>query len=111
MKNIRVKLELDYFKENDFIVVYAPALELSAYGSTLSDANKSFNETLEIFFEELMDSNKLLETLLELGWVLQKKPIAKYTPPEPKLKTRPSKQLCTSKQLIKKSEKFVNIPI
>ncbi len=80
--NIKVKLRVVLFKEDNTIIAYCPALDLSGYGETEAEAKKSF----EIVFSEFIDytSKKgTLETELKrLGWVKKSKYASRLTPPD-----------------------------
>lgn len=67
IKNINLKVQVLFKKEGDFYVAYCPALELSGYGYSKSDAKKSFSENLEIFIEEVNEKGTLDKVLLDLG--------------------------------------------
>lgn len=71
MKNIEVNLQLFMMKQGDYYVAYAPALELSAYGSTMEEAQKDFRQVLHIFLEETTETHTLTDVLLDLGWKLR----------------------------------------
>ncbi len=64
----QLKLSLILLKEGKKIVAYSPELDLSTCGNTVKTAKKRFDELLEIFFEELAESNNTANVLLNLGW-------------------------------------------
>ncbi len=79
---INVNLLVVFVKErNNCIVAYCPALELSAYGDSLSEAKYSFEQTFELFLEEIGEKGTLNEVLLGLGWTLKKVPSPEFSPP------------------------------
>lgn len=112
MKNIQVDVQIFMIKKGDFYVAYAPALELSAYGPTIEEAQKDFEQVLRIFLEETTEAHTLTDVLLDLGWKLQRKPVAKYTPPvfnRNSIKT--GKRLTQTSRFIKTDRKPIRIPV
>jgi len=63
-----VRLTVQFLQEGDTIVAYCPSLDLSAQGASLEDAKKAFQETFELFIEELNKAGKLEDVLEECGW-------------------------------------------
>jgi hypothetical protein len=62
------RLDLLSFKEDNVFFVYAPALDITGYGYTETEAQHSFVETLETFLD-FTQKNKTLEgELNRLGW-------------------------------------------
>lgn len=70
MKKLQLNFNLpvSILKEDKQFVAYTPALDLSTSGNTLEEAQKNFNEAVNIFFAELMETGTLDEVLNELGW-------------------------------------------
>lgn len=71
-QQIEVGLQIAFLKEDNFIIAYSPALDLSAYGESEKEAQKAFETTFLIFLEEMMKKGTLLSELLRLGWELKK---------------------------------------
>jgi len=67
-----------FVKEEDYIVAYCPALELSAYGKTEGEAKKAFEESLELFVQEITRKGTVDKVLRKLGWVPN---LRSYQPP------------------------------
>jgi hypothetical protein len=65
------KLSLLSFNEDETVIIYAPALDLSAYGYDIEDAKKSFAIALEEFFRYTVNKNTLLPELKKLGWQIK----------------------------------------
>ena len=65
------QLSLLSFREDNMIIIYAPALDLSAYGNDLEDAKKSFSIALEEYFRYTTNKNTLLAELKRLGWEIK----------------------------------------
>ena len=61
------------FKEDDVFFLYSPALDLTGYGVTEKEAQKSFEETLGQFLDYSTKKNTLLSELRKLGWKVSKK--------------------------------------
>jgi hypothetical protein len=55
MSNIQISLSLVEFMEDNFYIVYSPALDLSGYAMTAEEARQSFTETLAYFLEHALD--------------------------------------------------------
>jgi predicted RNase H-like HicB family nuclease len=85
-RTVGISIEVDLFKEGDYIVAYCAALELSSFGKDKVEARKNFEEALNIFIEETHTRGTLENVLLDLGWSLRKKPTAIYTPPTQRTK-------------------------
>ncbi len=78
-----VGLSLVEFKEDDVIIIYSPALDLSGYGHSALEAKDSFSETLHEFFRYTNNKKTLDKVLKKLGWSIKgskKKP--KFNPPK-----------------------------
>lgn len=68
MPSFMNRLDLLFFKEDNVFFVYAPALDITGYGLTETEAQQSFVETLETFLD-FTQKNKTLEGELQrLGW-------------------------------------------
>jgi len=80
-QTVKVNLQVKLIRDGDYIVAYAPALELSSYARTPEKARQVFNEALKLFLEDTTERGTLERILLELGWTLRKVPEARYTPP------------------------------
>lgn len=65
---IQVKIPVIFLKEGDQFVAHSPALDVATAATTYEDVKKRFSESVEIFFEELIEKGTLNEVLQELGW-------------------------------------------
>lgn len=81
-KTYDINVHVLMIQEDDCLVVYCPALDLSSYGQTEDEAKNAFEEALEIFIEETERKGTLEKVLLDLGWTLRQKPSFQYQPPE-----------------------------
>ena len=68
IKPSQINLRVDFIKQGKSYIAYAPALDLSTSGKTLKEAQKRFEEAVDIFFEETVEHNCLEKVLTELGW-------------------------------------------
>jgi predicted RNase H-like HicB family nuclease len=76
---MKIELRIDYFEEDGTIVALCPELQVSSFGDTLDDAEKSIKEALDLFFEGCETLGTTNEVLEESGfrkageqWVLRK---------------------------------------
>lgn len=65
---IETNLSLLSFKEDKTHIVYSPALDLSGYGYSETEAKKSFMEALGEFFRYSTNKETLVKELKRLGW-------------------------------------------
>lgn len=56
------------FKEDDTFISYCPALDLSGYGLSESEAKESFAQTLGMYIEYCLNKNTLVKDLQKHGW-------------------------------------------
>ena len=56
------------FKEEDTFISYCPALDLSGYGLTETEAKESFAQTLGMYIEYCLNKNTLVKDLQKHGW-------------------------------------------
>jgi predicted RNase H-like HicB family nuclease len=82
---MKIELSIEYFEENGTIVALCPELQVSSFGSTLEEAERSIMEALDLFFEGCETLGTLEEVLEEAGfrqvddtWV-HRKPIKTMT--------------------------------
>ncbi len=103
---VHVMLEVDLYKQGDYIVSYCPSLELSSFGITEAEAKEGFEGALHTFIEDTHYKGTLERVLLDLGWSLTKLPKAKYQPPIHKVRTK-----ARNASLIRTFNEKVAIPI
>ncbi len=65
---MRIDLHIDYFEEDGTIVALCPELQISSFGDTLDEAEKSIKEAMELFFEGCETLGTLNEVLEESGF-------------------------------------------
>lgn len=79
-QKFHVGLSLVEFYEEDVVIIYSPALDLSGYGYSVEEAKNSFSESLQEFFRYTHNKNTLDTVLKNLGWSIKgtkKKPTFK----------------------------------
>ncbi|MGF1603428.1 MAG: type II toxin-antitoxin system HicB family antitoxin [Thermosynechococcaceae cyanobacterium] len=69
MQNIQLKVEI--FQEDNLYVGICPALNVSSFGETVTEAKKSVQEALEAFIEECTEMQTLTDVLDEAGLTLK----------------------------------------
>lgn len=65
---MEIELHLDYFEEDGTIVAVCPELQVSSFGDTLEEAEKSMKEALDLFLEGCETMGTLNEVLEESGF-------------------------------------------
>ncbi len=79
---VEVDIPLISFKEDDTIIIYSPALDLSGYGENEEEARNSFGIALEEFIKYTLNKKTLKSELEKLGWkLINKKSHKTYVPP------------------------------
>jgi predicted RNase H-like HicB family nuclease len=78
---VSVELPVTFIEEGGSVVAYTPALDLSTAGKNLEEAKEMFNEAVQIFFDDLIESNTVDEVLAPLGWTRETES-AQWQPPK-----------------------------
>jgi predicted RNase H-like HicB family nuclease len=65
---MKIHVHIDYFEEDGVIVALCPELQVSSFGDTLTEAEQSIREALELFFEGCEAMGTLDEILEESGY-------------------------------------------
>lgn len=65
---IRTELSLIYFVEEGTHIIFSPALDLSGYGNSETEAKESFQIVLQEFISYGMNKKTLLRDLEDHGW-------------------------------------------
>ncbi len=76
--NILLKVPVAFFEEDGTWLAYCPSLNLSTYGRSKKQVESRFEETIQIFLEDVLSKGTLDEYLRTCGWTAGRK---KYTPP------------------------------
>jgi len=79
MPHINVQLPVALIKEDNQIVAYTPALDISTVGGNEAEAKERFNELVLMFFEDLIENNTVDAVLIDLGW---RKNEQQWVPPQ-----------------------------
>lgn len=66
------RLTVITFEENGIHFYYAPALDLTGYGKSDEEAQKSFDVTLEQFVNYGLHKKTFFDELKKLGWSVKK---------------------------------------
>lgn len=69
---IDVELAIIEFKEDGLYFLYSPALDITGYGKTKSEARESYRLTVEEFMRYTINKRTLLKELEKLGWTISK---------------------------------------
>ena len=75
---IQFNLPVSLIQEDEQIVAYTPALDISTSGKDEAEARERFGELVNMFFKDLVENGTLEEVLLDLGW---QKHEMKWNPP------------------------------
>lgn len=78
MKTLNLKIPISIFKEGRTYIVHCTILDVSGVGRTQKQAQKRFQQSAAIFFEETLQHGTLNEVMTDLGWHQIKKT---WTPP------------------------------
>ena len=68
MKKRQIQLQVSFLKEGNRFVAYSPALDFSTSGKTLKEAQRMFDEGVNVFFDELEHMGTTEEVLMSMGW-------------------------------------------
>jgi hypothetical protein len=74
------RLEVLSFREDATHFIYAPALDLTGYGNSETEAQDSFLVTLESFLDIATSQNTLIYELKRLGWKASDDPSVFHAP-------------------------------
>lgn len=67
-KVVKVELNVEYFEEDGAIVALCPDLQVSSFGDTIEEAERSIQEALELFFDGCQIQGTTDEVLEESGF-------------------------------------------
>lgn len=79
--NISVNLPIILFEEDGCQIMYCPALDVSGYGKTESEAQESFHISLGEFFLYTTRKKTFKMVLQNLGWTIRKSKFKPMHPP------------------------------
>ena len=82
-RKIVVGLTLLEFEEDNTIIIYSPALDLTGYGYNIQEAKDSFINVLQEFLNYSQNKKTIEKYLQKMGWkILGSKKKPKFTPPK-----------------------------
>ena len=112
IQEIKCRLAVIVFEDDGNHIFYCPALDLSGYGKSESDAYKSFHEVLSEYFRYTSNKGTLAEDLKKLGWTLKKSIKNRAIPPALSylLETNEDFSRIFNEFDFKKTETEVNLP-
>jgi len=93
---LNVSLSIISFEDSGSIVFYCPALDVSGYGKSDSEAEHSLFTSMSEFFTYTLNKNTFLSELRRLGWTIRNSKRKPMTPP-------------TMTRLLEENENFSNI--
>ena len=70
---LKARLSVYSFTEDNMHIIYCPALDLSSYGATESDAMRSFEQTFSMHFSYCLNKDTLFDDLKAHGWIVRSK--------------------------------------
>ena len=65
---LKAHLDLYSFLENNIHIIYCPALDMSGYGESEEDAQKSFEEVFTSSMKYMVNKSSLHDDLKKHGW-------------------------------------------
>ena len=68
MKEITAEIQVLFFQEDDSVIAYSPAFDLSTCGVTREEASERFAEAISLFLTEAAKMGTLDEVMEECGW-------------------------------------------
>ena len=71
-------LEVLMIREGENFVAYCPALNLATQGGSFEEADRAFDEMIQIFMDEVMAMGTIDKVLEDAGWI---KINQKWVPP------------------------------
>lgn len=113
--SIRINVSVFQFKEDNIVILYSPAFDLSGYGLNLEEAKDSFKETLSYFLEYTTKKKTLIRELKKLGWKIHtdKRKTQKIQAPELSelILNRNFLTEILNEKSFKKSDVIVEVPV
>ncbi len=76
-----IQLPLIIFEEGGATICYCPALDLSGYGYSETEAMESYNYNLSEYFDHTIKTNTLAHDLRRLGWLFNNNKHKNLIPP------------------------------
>ena len=82
---LNIELQILMFEEDNIHFVYSPALDLTGYGKSESEAQQSFSVMLEEFVKYTENKKTVYKELMRLGWTVNEKKKRVHPPLEEQL--------------------------
>lgn len=108
--DIKVKLSLLKFEEDGLYFIYSPALDLTGYGKTESEARDSYEQAIEEFFRYTTNKKTIFTELEKLGWTISKKNKVSAPSLSHLIQTREFMEEIFSEKQLRKVDENVMIP-
>ncbi|MEI7983290.1 MAG: hypothetical protein WCI71_16695 [Bacteroidota bacterium] len=110
---VKVKVPLIAFHEDNCFIIYCPVFDLSGYGKTESEAELSLHTAMNEFFTYTVHKNTLRSVLKDLGWVVKKSKHKPMTPPtmDDLLRNNEDFLRIFNKHEFRKFDKNIEIPV
>lgn len=89
---VTVQLSILAWEQDNVYFLYSPALDLTGYGTNLTEAKKSFETTLQEFVQYTLNKKTVYKELERLGWTVNERK-KRFHPP-------------TTEQLLEDNETF-----
>jgi len=70
---VKVRVPLIMFTEDDNEIIYCPALDVSGYGKTKTEARHSFEISLDQFLTYTLKKDTFVDELKKMGWTVKRK--------------------------------------
>ena len=71
-----------FLQEKEHVVAHCPALDLYTQGKDLDDAKKMFEDAVDHYLKEIVESGTYNEVLTNLGWRTSSTQPKELVPPE-----------------------------
>ena len=81
IKGFEFDIDVEFYHQGEFIVAYAPDLDLSSYSKTLEGAKNSFEDALNVYMTETLEKGTFFSELESLGWVIKLVPTPEFIKP------------------------------
>ena len=77
---VKVDLQVIFFEEDNIHYAYMPSFDLTGYGNTDEEAQKSLTIVLDEFLRYTLNKNTLFIELQRLGWKIKSKKKPMFAP-------------------------------
>jgi hypothetical protein len=105
IKGFEFDIDVEFYRQGEFIVAYSPDLDLSTYSKTLERAKSAFEDALNVFMTETLEKGTFFSELESLGWKIKLVPTPEFL--KPKKRSNPT----SHNEVIDHTQIPVRIPI